>query len=237
MRKFIDVSLVIVLLLLYSEPKNVNAVNDVTYKTNWFETMETLKVKSQNSDYDKINEEFQSVHSEYIIPLENEILENESLPNHHKDLTLFGEDLLNVDKMNKYILSTAPKNSPFIGRGEMFINIGNELSVNPYYIYAHASVESGYGLSNIALTKGNYFGIGAFNSDTSKAYRFIDSKSYDRVYTGIYNGTKWIKENYFDRGLNTLNKMISGKRKYAVYDDDTPNYSWMYDISSLMNYN
>lgn len=237
MRKIIDISLVIVLLLLYSEPKTVNAINEVTYKTKCIEALEQFENDYKIKKYNEINEEFQSIHNEYIIPMEDEIKENEMLSNHYKDLTLFGEELLDVNKMNEHIKNTAPSDSPFINRGNMFIEIGNELSVNPYYIYAHASVESGYGRSNMAITKGNYFGIGAFNSNSSKAYRFIDNKSHDKVYIGIYNGTKWIKENYFNKGSNTLNKMISGKRKYAVYDDGTPNYDWMYDISSLMNYN
>lgn len=230
MTKTAIISLFVLIYILTFNTQTVNAINDIT--TNYY-----IENNEYNNDYNEENyENFKSIHSEYVIPFEDEINENENLPEYEQNLTLFDETIA-VEDMNEHIKNTAPSDSPFIDRGDMFIEIGTQLSVNPYYIYAHASIESGYGKSNMAISKGNYFGIGAYNSDPSQACIFINNDDVDKVYIGLYNGTKWIKENYFDEGLDSLYKMISGSKKYAVNDDGTPNYDWMYDISYLMNYN
>lgn len=236
MSKFISI-LFLFIVLITNLVKDINhdykKIQTIEYNHNNFKIPSTVNLASLDKSIEySLN--FNSIHEEYIPHITEEVMNNNNLITYNQNLTIVDERLFDIDKFNEHIKNTAPIDSPFIGRGDMFISIGYELSVNPYYIYAHSSVETGYGKSNIAKSKGNYFGIGAYNSNPSNAYRFVNENEVDKVYHGIYNGTKWIKDNYFDKGLNTLYKMITGKKRYAVYDDGTPNYTWMYDISSLM---
>jgi beta-N-acetylglucosaminidase len=135
--------------------------------------------------------------------------------------------IITIDEMNKFIKAVAPSDSPFIGRGEDFLKISQLNGVDPRYYFAHACVETGYGKSDIAKKKGNYFGINAVNSNPNKAYDMGDDMS-----EGLENGAGWIRANYIDRGYNTLDKMIySGG--YAVYNNGKPNTGWITQISNI----
>ena len=131
---------------------------------------------------------------------------------------------VNVDEktFNKYIASKAPKNSPFRGRADVFLKASEITGLDPRYIFAHASIESAYGKSNLARNRGNYFGIGAYDSNPGNAFNMGDS-----LEEGIINGAKWIKEKYYDKGRTTLNKM-----KAAGYASDS---KWVGNIVSVMN--
>lgn len=178
-------------------------------------------------NYDDINTKFNSIHKEYI---ELEYIETYEDPTLMTNLNTFQGTNININDFNDHIRNNSPENSPFIDKGEMFINIGYELDVNPYYIYAHAALESGHGMSNMCKTKGNYFGIGAYNSSPESALSF-DKTS---MYSSIYNGTKWIKDNYFNKGQDSLYLMLYGNKSYAVYDNGEPNVNWANNILSLM---
>lgn len=203
---------------------------------NYIEYEEEMFSEDDEDLEDFTLEDFCSIHQEfYEMEMDYAIEINNNKNNIDKDLTLFDFNSVTEEEFNEHILLNSPSDSPFINKGRMFISIGEALNINPYYIYAHASVESSHGKSNLAISKGNYFGIGAFNSDPSLAYTFI-SDEYDeelKMYIGLYNGAKWIKENYFSNGQNTLNKMLQGKI-YAQLDDGTPNYHWRDTISYLM---
>lgn len=175
---------------------------------------------------DIINEKFRSIHSEYVEVYVDNIDFNINTPLD----TLDGVNL-NISDFNDHIEANSPADSPFIDQGEIFVEIGKYLNINPYYIYAHASLESGHGKSRICIDKGNYFGIGAFNSDPYNCALTFDGNN---MAESIYYGAKWIKENYFDKNQNTLYSMLYGGKKYAVNNDGSPNDSWAYKILSLM---
>lgn len=129
---------------------------------------------------------------------------------------------ISEEEFNKWIAKNAPKGSPFIGRADVFLEASEITGLDPRYILAHASIESGWGTSRLARTKGNYFGIGAFDSNPSAAYNMGNG-----MREGIINGAKWIKAKYYDKGRTTLNKM-----KAAGYASDP---EWVNKIVSNMN--
>lgn len=144
-----------------------------------------------------------------------------------KDLTKYS--LISIEEMNEWIVQRAPKNSPFIGKGEMFLKASKESGLDPKYLVAHAALESTWGTSKIAIDKNNMFGIGAFNSDPyNKAY------SFDSFEEGVIKGAIWIRDNYANKGQNTLSSMIYGPRAYCVTDEGKPSQSWIDKIVSII---
>ena len=129
---------------------------------------------------------------------------------------------ISEEEFNKWIAQNAPKNSPFIGRADVFLEASEITGLDPRYIIAHASIESAWGTSNLARTRGNYFGIGAYDRNPSNAFNMGDD-----LREGIINGAVWIKEHYYDKGRTTLNKM-----KAAGYASDP---QWVSKIVSNMN--
>lgn len=111
--------------------------------------------------------------------------------------------------------------SGLVGKGKAFIEAANTTGYNPIYLFAHAAVESGFGTSYLARTRGNMYGIGAFDSDTNKAYYLGND-----MYEGIINGGVWINENYYEEGRTTLREM---NQLYAS------NIEWKDDISKIVN--
>lgn len=154
---------------------------------------------------------------------------NNQVPNRgdYANKTLTEYPIVTIDEMNEFIKDVSPSDSPFIGKGETFLKASQITGLDPYYIFSHASVESGYGRSDIAVTKNNYYGIAAFNNNPDNAYNMGDNLD-----EGIINGAIWIKKNYIDKGYNTLNKMVY-LGKYCLYDDGTPSDKWVNDISTI----
>lgn len=154
---------------------------------------------------------------------------NNKTPNRgdYANKTLTEYPIVTIDEMNEFIKDVSPSDSPFIGKGETFLKASQLTGLDPYYIFSHASVESGYGRSNIAVSKNNYYGIAAFNNDPNNAYHMGNN-----IDEGIINGAIWIKKNYIDKGYNTLNKMVY-LGKYCLYDDGTPSDKWVNDISTI----
>lgn len=132
---------------------------------------------------------------------------------------------LNSDDMNKiinYWIVHMGVSASFQNKGQAFIDASKETGLNPVYILAHAAVESAWGNSYIAKTKHNYFGINAVDHDPGQSYTMGDCTE-----SGIMEGARWIKRNYYDQGYTTL-----GAMKRGGYASD-PN--WSYNISSIMN--
>lgn len=140
--------------------------------------------------------------------------------------TDLGDQLaLNADDMNKLIdkwTEHMGKQSVLKGHGEAFIIASQETGLNPIYILAHAIEESGCGTSYLAVTRNNFFGINAVDSNPGKAYTMGDD-----VDEGVVAGAMWIKKNYYDRGYTTLASMKAAG--YATND------SWSHNIASIAN--
>lgn len=147
----------------------------------------------------------------------------------HYDLCKFTE--LTAADIDAWIRRKRP-DSPFVGKGYIFIRASKESGLDPRYIVAHAATETGWGTSPISKNKHNYFGINAVNSDPyGKAYTMGSNMEQ-----GIVNGANWIRKNYYNKGQKTVYQMVFLKptHRYAVNDDGTPNGSWVNTISSIM---
>ncbi|CAB3391125.1 SH3 domain-containing protein [Kyrpidia spormannii] len=71
-------------------------------------------------------------------------------------------------EIDQFIREHHPE-SPLVGMGNAFVQAGQQYGVNPQYLAAHAILESGWGLSSIALDKKNLFGYGAYDGDPYNA--------------------------------------------------------------------
>ena len=96
-------------------------------------------------------------------------------------------------------------NSLLENKGATFKEAEEHYHINALYLLAHSALESDWGRSNIAKDKNNFFGITAY--DTTP---YLSAKTFDDVDKGILGATKWIKENYIDRGRTFLGNKASG---------------------------
>lgn len=204
------------------------------------ENIKVLKRKDKNiketrQKLNKLKDENNQIKNEYD-NLKNTILYSKELESQfdstnyqEKDLRKY--EIMTIDEMNKWIEKRAPKNSPFVNKGETFLKASVESNLDPKYLVAHAALESAWGTSPIARQKGNYFGIGAYNASPSRsAYRF--NGNIDR---SIIEGAVWISKNYTNSNQETLNKMQYGKKTYCTYDDGkTPDPNWITKIVSIV---
>lgn len=134
-----------------------------------------------------------------------------------------------ADDMNYIIdhwLSYSSGDSPFKNRGQTFIEASKASGLDPIYILAHAALESAWGTSEIARTKHNYFGIGAYDhAPYENSYHMGDD-----IHNGIIDGAMWIADNYYNAGQNTLYSM---RYNYGQHEYCTST-TWMYEIASII---
>lgn len=134
---------------------------------------------------------------------------------------------ISVNDMNTIIdyWSKFAKGTPFKGNGEAFIKASKISGLDPIYLLAHAAWESDWGRSYIARTKGNYYGIAAYdNNPVNSAYHMGNT-----LYDGIINGAIWINNEYYSQGYTSLDSMIYGGKMYASAKD-----KWIHGILSIM---
>ena len=157
----------------------------------------------------------------------NQMISNEEKIPYEKLNTNF---CVTAEELNKWIDKQAPKDSPFRNNGQVFIEASKESGLNPYYIVAHAALESAWGTSAIANEKHNYFGITAYNNSPGQS-----ATTFDSFEDGIIGGAKWISENYTQQGQNTLDSMIFGPKAYCQLNDGTPSQAWINQIADIMS--
>ena len=115
-------------------------------------------------------------------------------------------------------------NSLLENKGATFKEAEEHYNINALYLLAHSALESDWGRSKIAKDKNNFFGITAY--DTTP---YLSAKTFDDVDKGILGATKWIKENYIDRGRSFLGNKASGMN--VEYASDP---YWGEKIASVM---
>ena len=116
-------------------------------------------------------------------------------------------------------------NSLLENKGATFKEAEEHYHINALYLLAHsAALESDWGRSKIAKDKNNFFGITAY--DTTP---YLSAKTFDDADKGILGATKWIKENYIDRGRSFLGNKASGMN--VEYASDP---YWGEKIASVM---
>ena len=115
-------------------------------------------------------------------------------------------------------------NSLLENKGSTFKEAEEHYHINALYLLAHSALESDWGRSKIAKDKNNFFGITAY--DTTP---YLSAKTFDDVDKGILGATKWIKENYIDRGRTFLGNKASGMNVQYASDP-----YWGEKIASVM---
>ena len=126
--------------------------------------------------------------------------------------------------LDKVFILLNINNSLLKNKGATFKEAEEYYHINALYLLAHSALESDWGRSNIAKDKNNFFGITAY--DTTP---YLSAKTFDDVDKGILGATKWIKENYIDRGRTFLGNKASGMN--VEYASDP---YWGEKIASIM---
>ena len=132
---------------------------------------------------------------------------------------------LTVNDMNKLISiwdKRVPGGTRLTGQGAAFIEAAKKTGYNPVYLFAHAAVESAWGSSHYAVSRGNYYGINAVDTNPDNASIMGSTKT-----EGIVKGGEWIDSNFYKNGYITLNEMCNGN-----YASDP---SWGSSITQIVN--
>lgn len=128
-----------------------------------------------------------------------------------------------MDKIINYYDSHIKGGTPFKNKGYVFVEASKQSGLNPLYLFAHAAVESGFGKSYFAKTKGNYYGINAVDNQPELAYSMGDTME-----DGIISGAIWISNNFYKNGYTSLKSMKEGN-----YASDP---EWEEKIINIMNH-
>lgn len=113
---------------------------------------------------------------------------------------------VSVDKLNQILKGKGKLH----GQGKAFADSCKKHNVNEIYIISHAFLESGYGTSNFASGRYgiyNFFGINAYDNNPNLAISYAKNRGWTTPAKGILGGTKFVRENYFNKGKNTLYRM------------------------------
>ncbi|HEV1920663.1 TPA: glucosaminidase domain-containing protein [Streptococcus pneumoniae] len=129
-----------------------------------------------------------------------------------------------AEELDKVFSLLNINNSLLENKGATFKEAEEYYHINALYLLAHSALESNWGRSKIAKDKNNFFGITAY--DTTP---YLSAKTFDDVDKGILGATKWIKENYIDRGRTFLGNKASGMN--VEYASDP---YWGEKIASVM---
>lgn len=145
---------------------------------------------------------------------------NENITQHDLGKTVAG---ITAEELDAWIDQVAPEGSSMRGLGSTFLEAGKQSGLDPRYLVSHAALETGWGggYSNGDPNKGNWFGIGADDSNPDNAKKYGD---------GIIGGAKWIADNYYSQGQTTLDSMRNngGEHQYATDPE------WDKKIASIM---
>lgn len=136
-----------------------------------------------------------------------------------------------VSQMNKMIdhFTRYTPDSPFIGRGQDFIDAANLTGIDPRMILAQSGIESAWGTSRIARTKGNLFGIGADDKNPyGNALAFLDENGQVDWRKSIINGAQWISTHFINRADGKYDPQSSlatlGWSDYHIYGSGYSDY-------------
>ena len=114
--------------------------------------------------------------------------------------------------------------TPLVNIVDAAVACEKELGINALYILAHAAEESEWGKSDMARTKNNFFGYGAYDSDPSKAF------SYKSPGEGVKAVMKNIKASYLTKG----GRFYRGANLTGMNVNYATNDHWSGNIARIM---
>lgn len=124
----------------------------------------------------------------------NSVNPNNPYYNYYQFLSHRSTASISADKLNSYITSTTRSDSKLRNMGKPFKDNEKKYGVNSLLMLGVAINESGWGISNIALTKNNLFGHNAYDSDPTSS-----SSSYGSPEISIkVHASRFISDGYLD---------------------------------------
>ena len=164
--------------------------------------------------------------------------------------TFINTDIYNLPKLSEdqiyQILNNKFKNATWEGRSSIFANMDlkqvasdiyraqNDTGISALLGLSIGAHESAYGASYLANLKGNLWGYGATNKNTTENAYSFGSNQYD-AFVGYYNNL--VNDYYNGYGAKTIYQMGSGDNPggagYAYDDDGTINPGWIDSVWSM----
>ena len=134
---------------------------------------------------------------------------------------------ITADELQSFMNSYAGGGKNFQGKAQVFIDAGKASGLDPRYLMAHAAVETGWGTSDICTAYNNFYGIGAFDTNPEYSSNYANGS----FASGVIDGAKWIRKNYYDAGQKTLHQMRynGGQHEYCT------STTWVQTIASIMD--
>lgn len=102
-----------------------------------------------------------------------------------------------ADEINNYISNYekySGKSSVFKGKGQLFIDVGNNAGINPLILASMAIHESAYGTNELSKRKYNLFSVGANDSNP-----FYYAHIFQNVEHSVKYQAKFLKEDYLNK--------------------------------------
>lgn len=238
MRKYKEKALITVMVLLVVTTKSSGYLKEKTYKENVFELkshIEEIEVQNRYLDLQlrATTDELKGVreeHEQLVKELEEQVVkleERAKLPSVSRGSSLrpVSNDLTKPSGVTEERIEEVLKGTKLEGLAEYYIQAERDYGINAKFLVSLSIEESGWGKSNIAITKNNLFGFQAYTKNTSKASTF-SSKGECILFVG-----KYIAENYLTEG----GKHYNGVTVESVHKKYAENPKWARNIKSHMN--
>ena len=137
-------------------------------------------------------------------------------------------------------ISSKRKDSPLNGKGRVFVEAGKKKGVNPILMVNIGRKETGFGVNGSGVTAGsnNPFGIRCRTGATEGSSGTCPNgwQGYTSFDTGIQGLANLLRENYIDKGFDTIETVFP---RYAPpSENDTTKYinevkGWMQEVVTL----
>ncbi|MBE7356737.1 glucosaminidase domain-containing protein [Staphylococcus haemolyticus] len=125
------------------------------------------------------------------------------------------------------------------GQGKAFADGCKKYNINEIYLIAHALLESGNGTSNFASGRYgmyNYFGIGAYDNNPNNAIAFAKNRGWTTPAKAIIGGAKFVRQDYINKGQNTLYRMRWNPKNPATHQYATDIRWCEHQASTIYSY-
>lgn len=188
---------------------------------------ENKKLKEENQ---RLQEELDSIRAPYdqshitngsrVLPESSDMVENQSYEENNNLITI--NDILNMD-LRTLSLATVYEIDSFLqgtnmeGLGEYYIDAQRQYGVSAIFLMSKDIMESGYGSSNLAITRHNLSGYKAYDEDPYNA-KIFDSFEHCIDEVSAYVKNEYLTEDgkyYNGYTLEAVNKRYASDTEWA----------------------